>query len=113
MGRAYRRCRPRGIYPSPPSWFVEGSELQAEPFFSFWRIRFERRGSPTLKPEPSGRRFYEGFQLGFIITHDEATDARIWKTFSMNKTTIYFNYAIIDTDHGTIEFAINEQEVLV
>lgn len=23
------------------------------------------------------------------------------------------NYAIIDTDHGTIEFAINEQEVLV
>lgn len=22
------------------------------------------------------------------------------------------NYAIIDTDHGTIEFAINEQEVL-
>ena len=35
---------------------------------------------------------YNGFQLGFIITHDEATDARIWKEFSKDTTTIYFDY---------------------
>lgn len=39
---------------------------------------------------------YEGYQLGFIITHDEATDARVWKTFSMNKTTIYFDYENVE-----------------
>ena len=39
--------------------------------------------------------WYKEFQLGFIITHDDATDARIWKHFKMpsNGTlTIYFNY---------------------
>ena len=35
---------------------------------------------------------YSAFQIGFIITHDEATDARIWKSFSMNTSTIYFDY---------------------
>ena len=39
---------------------------------------------------------YEGYQLGFIITHDEATDARTWKTFSMSKTTIYFDYENVE-----------------
>ena len=38
------------------------------------------------------KNYYEGFQLGFIITHDEATDARMWKTFNMNTKTIYFDY---------------------
>ena len=28
---------------------------------------------------------YKEFQLGFIITHDEATDARMWKHFDMTK----------------------------
>lgn len=35
---------------------------------------------------------YSEFQLGFIITHDEATDARIWKSFEMNTKKVYFNY---------------------
>ena len=40
---------------------------------------------------------YKEFQLGFIITHDEATDARMWKHFDMtqfnpNGGNIYFDY---------------------
>ena len=40
---------------------------------------------------------YKEFQLGFIITHDEATDARMWKHFDMTKfdpndDNIYFDY---------------------
>lgn len=40
---------------------------------------------------------YKEFQLGFIITHDEATDARMWKHFDMTKFKsnggdIYFDY---------------------
>lgn len=45
--------------------------------------------------------YYKEFQLGFIITHDEATDARSWKHFNMNdfKTsggTIYFDYEDVE-----------------
>lgn len=44
---------------------------------------------------------YKEFQLGFIITHDEATDARIWKHFDMssfnpNGGTIYFDYENVE-----------------
>ena len=40
---------------------------------------------------------YKEFQLGFIITHDEATDARMWKHFDItqfnpNGGDIYFDY---------------------
>ena len=40
---------------------------------------------------------YPEFQLGFIITHDEATDARMWKHFNMSDFkasggNIYFDY---------------------
>ena len=40
---------------------------------------------------------YSEFQLGFIITHDEATDARMWKHFNMSDFSasggnIYFDY---------------------
>ena len=39
---------------------------------------------------------YKEFQLGFIITHDEATEARIWKSFDMptdnTSLDIYFDY---------------------
>ena len=45
---------------------------------------------------------YDKFQLGFIITHDDATDARIWKSFNLSSFTtgtpsdaqnlIYFDY---------------------
>lgn len=44
---------------------------------------------------------YKEFQLGFIITHDEATDARIWKHFDMtqfnpNGGNIYFDYENVE-----------------
>lgn len=42
--------------------------------------------------DSNAKNYYEGFQLGFIITHDEATDARMWKTFDMSTKTIYFDY---------------------
>ena len=38
---------------------------------------------------------YDEFQLGFIITHDDATDARTWKHFKIPNNgilKIYFNY---------------------
>lgn len=42
---------------------------------------------------------YKEFQLGFIITHDDATDARIWKSFNINTDTIYFDYEnVTETD---------------
>lgn len=44
---------------------------------------------------------YKEFQLGFIITHDEATDARMWKHFDINQFstnggTIYFDYEDVE-----------------
>lgn len=44
---------------------------------------------------------YKEFQLGFIITHDEATDARMWKHFDMtqfnsNGGNIYFDYEDVE-----------------
>lgn len=44
---------------------------------------------------------YKEFQLGFIITHDEATDARSWKHFNMSDYsasggTIYFDYEDVE-----------------
>ena len=39
---------------------------------------------------------YKGFQLGFIINHDDATDARSWKEFDMSTTKIYFDYENIE-----------------
>lgn len=35
---------------------------------------------------------YSEFQLGFIITHDEATDARTWKSFNITSEKVYFDY---------------------
>lgn len=40
---------------------------------------------------------FDEFQLGFIITHDEGSDARIWKSFKLDSFTagtdkIYFDY---------------------
>ena len=44
----------------------------------------------------SAKAYYSGFQIGFIITHDEATDARIWKSFNMTTTRLYFDYEEIE-----------------
>lgn len=52
-------------------------------------------------PVATNKSAYSEFQLGFIITHDEATDARIWKSFNIsnfvnnpsdNQNLIYFDY---------------------
>lgn len=40
----------------------------------------------------TAKAYYNGFQIGFIISHDEATDARIWKSFKMTDTRLYFDY---------------------
>lgn len=39
---------------------------------------------------------YKEFQLGFIINHDEAADARTWKHFDINTKTIYFDYENVE-----------------
>lgn len=41
---------------------------------------------------------YEGFQLGFIVSHDGAMYARGWKHFKFNITTIQFDYKAEDSE---------------
>lgn len=40
----------------------------------------------------SAKSLYESFQLGFILSHDDSTNARIWKEFEMDTNQIYFDY---------------------
>ena len=40
----------------------------------------------------SSKSLYKSFQLGFIISHDDSTNARAWKEFDINTTKIYFDY---------------------
>ena len=54
----------------------------------------------------SNKTLYKEFQLGFIISHDEATDARMWKHFDMTSFStgtpgstanlIYFDYEDVE-----------------
>lgn len=37
-------------------------------------------------------KYYEAYQIGFLINHDDAVNARIWKTFNTNVDVIYFDY---------------------
>ena len=46
--------------------------------------------------QEENKKAYKEFQLGFIITHDEATDARTWKHFDINTKTIYFDYENVE-----------------
>ena len=46
--------------------------------------------------QEENKKDYKEFQLGFIITHDEATDARTWKHFDINTKTIYFDYENVE-----------------
>ena len=47
----------------------------------------------------SAKSLYKSFQLGFIISHDDSTNARIWKEFDINTDKIYFDYEqVTDTD---------------
>lgn len=47
----------------------------------------------------SAKSLYKSFQLGFIISHDDSTNARIWKEFDINTNKIYFDYEqVTDTD---------------
>ena len=40
----------------------------------------------------SAKNNYLEYQLGFIITHDNATDARSWKSFPITTNKLYFDY---------------------
>lgn len=40
----------------------------------------------------SAKSLYKSFQLGFIVSHDDSTNARIWKEFDINTNKIYFDY---------------------
>lgn len=63
-------------------------------------------------PVSTNKDAYDEFQLGFIITHDEATDARIWKSFEINQfvnspsgsqNLIYFDYEdVTETNIDTL-----------
>ena len=47
----------------------------------------------------SAKSLYKSFQLGFIISHDDSTNARIWKEFDINTNKIYFDYEqVTDAD---------------
>ena len=46
--------------------------------------------------QEENKQAYKEFQLGFIITHDEATDARTWKHFDIDTKTIYFDYENVE-----------------
>lgn len=46
--------------------------------------------------QEENKQSYKEFQLGFIINHDDATDARIWKHFDINTKTIYFDYENVE-----------------
>ena len=47
----------------------------------------------------SAKSLYKSFQLGFIISHDDSTNARAWKEFDINTNKIYFDYEqITDID---------------
>ena len=46
--------------------------------------------------QEENKQSYKEFQLGFIINHDDATDARTWKHFNINTKTIYFDYENVE-----------------
>lgn len=41
---------------------------------------------------------YKSFQIGFILTHDDATYARAWKHFDFNINKIQFDYKATDSE---------------
>ena len=41
---------------------------------------------------------YENYQIGFILSHDDATYARAWKHFDFNTTSINFDYKAEDSE---------------
>lgn len=50
---------------------------------------------------PEYNNIYESFQIGFILTSDDAQYAKVWKHFSLNTNIIYFDINendIIDTE---------------
>ena len=49
---------------------------------------------------------YSEYQLGFVITHDNATDARLWKSFPINNRVIYFDYD--DVTEANIDMLISD-----
>lgn len=43
-------------------------------------------------------KLYESFQIGFILSHDDAIYGRAWKHFTFDKTIIKFDYKAIDSE---------------
>lgn len=40
----------------------------------------------------TAKEYYKSFQIGFILSHDDAVVARSWKEFDFDTTKIYFDY---------------------
>ena len=58
----------------------------------------------------SAKSLYKSFQLGFIISHDDSTNARIWKEFDINTSKIYFDYEQV-TDADIDEFLATTYDI--
>lgn len=58
----------------------------------------------------SAKSLYKSFQLGFIISHDDSTNARAWKEFDINTTKIYFDYEQV-TDINIDELLATTYEI--
>ena len=41
---------------------------------------------------PEIKRYYKRFQLGFILSHEDSTNARSWKHFDIDTNEVYFDY---------------------
>lgn len=48
------------------------------------------------------KKLYKSFQIGFILSHDDATYARAWKHFPLDTSSIYFNYRANDAEEVEI-----------
>lgn len=51
-----------------------------------------------LTKEPNYAETYESYQIGFILSHDDASYARAWKHFTFDITTINFDYKATDAE---------------
>ena len=50
---------------------------------------------------------YESFQIGFILSHDDAVYARAWKHFTFNENTINFDYKADDSTEIEVTELLN------
>lgn len=48
-------------------------------------------------------KYYESFQIGFIVSHDDTIYARGWKHFNLSQTSIKFDYNPLDAEELEVE----------